>query len=347
MLPSLNGNKILDRSYPFEVTDASQVGEVRRFAANMGSELDLDEVQQGKIAIVINELGNNLVKYAKNGEILLRAINENPAGRGIEILSIDRGPGMMDVTNNLRDGVTSSSSPGTGLGAVKRISDTFDIYSEQGKGTLIVSIVMSNKVNALTTRWPFNIGAICIPMKGEVVSGDNWEVRRTPFGFDLVAADGLGHGPLANLASTKTCATFMETTGSHENLLKSIHISLKGTRGAAVFVVTSANGGNVEYSGVGNIRCILQNKDLIKTLISQNGTAGLQMRTIKPLFQVWDNHTLLILHSDGVMGRWDTSFCPALTFKHPALMAAAIYRDYNRGTDDLLIVTIGKMHDSN
>ncbi len=77
---------------------------------------------------------NNLISYARGGELLVRVI---PAlnsidlvdGTGIEILSIDRGSGIENMGQSLRDGFSTGTTPGTGLGAVNRQSDVFDFYS--------------------------------------------------------------------------------------------------------------------------------------------------------------------------------------------------------------------------
>ena len=77
-------------------------------------------------------------------------------------------------------------------------------------------------------------------------------------------------------------------------------------------------------------------------MISQNGTAGLQIRTVKPMKISWDAYSLLVLHSDGIASRWDLSQYPGLMQHHPAIVAGVGYRDFARGSDDLTIVVVRK-----
>ncbi len=341
MLPLPSGSNRHERSFAFDLAEFSQVGEVRRFAATLCAELEFDEVRQGKVAIVINELGNNLVKYARSGQLILRAVSRG-GDRGLEILSVDKGPGIPNISLSMEDGFTTGSTPGTGLGAVRRQSDVFDIFSEPGRGTLVVAILMRNPGERMPDDEWFEVGAVCLPIHGESVCGDGWSVRREGRELHVLVADGLGHGPLAHKAATEAIEVFFESKLPQDQLMKQIHGRLKSTRGAAVFLASSATGSDVRFCGVGNIRSILFSPSSTKTLISQNGTAGLQIRTVTPMSLPWGAEAHLVLHSDGLTSRWDNASYPGIHRKHPSLLAAALYRDYVRGTDDATVVVIGK-----
>src|SRR4051812_15664360 len=118
------------------VSDASQVGEARRAAARVAADAGLDERRAAEATIVTTELANNLHRYGGGGEILLRRVDDPP---GMEIISSDRGPGMADVAACLRDGYSTGGTPGNGLGAVKRLSAEFELFSAPDKGTVILS----------------------------------------------------------------------------------------------------------------------------------------------------------------------------------------------------------------
>ena len=109
-----------------EVSDASQVGEARRTAMRMADLAPLNQTQRGAVGIVVTELATNLSKYATKGRIVLQVLRR-ASGPCIEILAIDSGPGMGDVERCLRDGFSTSGTPGTGLGAVRRLATEFDI----------------------------------------------------------------------------------------------------------------------------------------------------------------------------------------------------------------------------
>lgn len=93
--------------------DASRVGEARRLAAELSTRLGFDATVAGRLAVAVNELGNNLVRYAQGGRLLLAA-REVSGNLAIELLSIDDGPGMDDLQACLRDGHSTGGSAGQG-----------------------------------------------------------------------------------------------------------------------------------------------------------------------------------------------------------------------------------------
>ena len=123
------------------------------------------------------------------------------------------------------------------------------------------------------------------------------------------------------------------------DLLVLIDSALRGTRGAAVFLV-SVTHGSLKFAGAGNIRAVIQTPEHQKTLITQNGIAGVRMGRVSPIEQTWDGQGYLILHSDGLTTKWDLTVYPGLLQRHPAVLAAVLYRDFSRGTDDSTVVVI-------
>src|ERR1700722_16132772 len=124
------------RSVCVPVTDSSQVGEARRVATAMAKELEFDGELLEKIRIVATEVANNLFKHGKDGKIFIRPLFDT-AVMGIEILSVDKGPGMANVEACLRDGFSTAGTAGTGLGSITRLSSFFDVYSVLGSGTAL------------------------------------------------------------------------------------------------------------------------------------------------------------------------------------------------------------------
>src|SRR3954469_7596574 len=118
------------------MADASRVGEARRHCAQLAAECGLDEVVAGQLAIIVNELGNNLVRHATGGRLL---VSGRPERREVEVISVDKGPGIADIQRCLGDGYSTAGTPGTGLGAVRRLAREFDIHSAVPQGTIIVA----------------------------------------------------------------------------------------------------------------------------------------------------------------------------------------------------------------
>lgn len=101
---------------------------------SIGSGLGL--VDQTKIVTAASELARNLIDYGGGGTMTIEAVNDG-ARRGVRLVFEDQGPGIADIEQALRDGYTSGSGLGLGLGGAKRLSSEFHIDSRVGEGTRI------------------------------------------------------------------------------------------------------------------------------------------------------------------------------------------------------------------
>jgi len=88
------------------------------------------------IATAISELARNIVSYARQGEVILRRV-ENLHTKGMMIVARDHGPGIPNIQHVMRDGYSTSGGLGLGLPGVKRLMDEFGIESRVGTGTTI------------------------------------------------------------------------------------------------------------------------------------------------------------------------------------------------------------------
>src|SRR5215210_5759506 len=142
------------------VTEISQVAEARRTATALAGQLALDEAGTGKLALIVTEAATNLTKHATGGEILLYALQSGQIG-GVQMLALDKGPGIANAARALRDGYSTTGSPGTGLGAIERLASSFDIHSMPGTGTALLARLWSEPLPA---RPPFlEVGAVSLP----------------------------------------------------------------------------------------------------------------------------------------------------------------------------------------
>jgi len=89
------------------------------------------------IATAASELARNIIKYAGEGEIIIRVVDEGPH-RGLEIEARDRGPGIDDLESAMQDHVSKGGTLGLGLPGVRRMMDSFQIRSKPGEGTIVV-----------------------------------------------------------------------------------------------------------------------------------------------------------------------------------------------------------------
>ena len=116
------------------VEERSQVAAVRRETAALGAALGFDSQALGRLAIAVTEAATNIVKHAGRGRIFARALDAGPDD-GLEIVAIDRGPGMPNIAAGMADGYSTSGTPGNGLGSISRMTAGFEIYSLPGRGT--------------------------------------------------------------------------------------------------------------------------------------------------------------------------------------------------------------------
>jgi anti-sigma regulatory factor (Ser/Thr protein kinase) len=327
------------RSMP--VGEASAVSEVRRRAVGAAERLGFDETRRGAVAIVATEVATNLVKHAREGEVAIREVR---SGRhaAVEILAFDRGPGISRIADSLRDGYSSAGSPGNGLGAMARMSTRFDISSTVGLGT-VVWCEIRNEPLAPPRAGELETGVVCLAIPGEGVCGDGWLVQPMPNdGCSLAVVDGLGHGREA-AAAADIALEFLarETTLSPGALLETAHGVLRPTRGAAIAVAEiDAERGLIRYAGVGNIATSVVSAGRSRSLVSMNGTVGHVMSRTREFQEPFPEDAHLVMASDGISARWDLATMPGITSRHPAVIAAAIYRDHGRARDDATVLAV-------
>jgi hypothetical protein len=282
---------------------------------------------------VTTEAATNLVKHGGGGEILLRGL-----GDGVEVIALDRGPGMTDVGASLRDGYSTRGTQGNGLGAIRRMATAFDIYSAPGRGTAVLARIRSRPPVPEPVR--LETGAISLPKSGEAVNGDAWLVQPSARGARILVVDGLGHGPIANDAAQAAVEAFRDAPGETvEAALETCHLALRSTRGAALAVTeVDVETAVVRFAGVGNIAGSIWNGTTSHHTVSHNGTAGHGTVRIREFSYPWPKGALLVLASDGLATRWTLETYPGLSTRHPSLVAAILYRDHSRQRDDVTVV---------
>jgi anti-sigma regulatory factor (Ser/Thr protein kinase) len=320
------------------VTEISQVAEARRAGTAMARQLALDEADTGKVALIVTEAATNLAKHATGGEVLLYALQSGQIG-GIQMLALDRGPGIANAARALRDGYSTTGSPGTGLGAIERLATSFDIHSVPGAGTALLARLWSKPLSA-TLPPLLEVGALSLPKPGEDVCGDRWAVAYFPERTLILVADGLGHGQGAAEAALEAVHTFHEHTAlTPAAIVEAIHTTLRSTRGAAVAVTELAPAHEtLRFVGVGNISGIVLSSEGSRQMVSHNGIAGHSARKIQEFTYPWSSDALLALYSDGLVTHLDPERYPGLLKRHPDLIAATLYRDYARNRDDVTVV---------
>ena len=324
----------------FHIGELSEIAAARRAGNELARKLGFDEVRTGQVALVITEAGTNIVKHAREGEILLR-VRHCDGCAGVEIVALDRGPGMANVAVRMLDGNSTTGTYGVGLGAIGRLSSEFDMYLLEGQGTVLVMTVWGSATAPAPLDW--EVGAVCIALAGEEVCGDAFEVHCHAYGATIAMADGLGHGPDAARASEPAVELVLSRPGrTAGELMQLAHETLRGTRGAAMAVaVIDAKRESLTFAGIGNIAgSIYSSRGPRRHLMSHNGIVGSNLRKVQEFVHPWQSGALVIMHSDGIGTRWDLNAYPGLESRHPTLIAAVLYRDFARARDDASILVL-------
>jgi len=320
-----------------EISDSSQPGEARRAAVLFAEQLGMSETDRGAVAIAVTELATNILKHAKRGYMFGGRLSVEGTV-GMRVLAIDRGPGIRNIASALEDGYSTTGTAGNGLGAVRRLSTSFDIYSAPGRGTCVLADFWPGKKTP--KNGPMQIGALSIALQGESVCGDSWLFKTSRSTEWLMVADGLGHGVYAAEAAREAERVLVESeSASPASIMRDCHDALKKTRGAAVAIATiDHDKGTISFSGLGNISAILANGAHTRGLASHNGTVGHQMLRVQEFTFPWGKDSTLIMHSDGLATRWNLADYPGILNKHPSLIAAVLYRDFCRERDDVTVL---------
>ena len=324
------------RSRLIRVDDETLVAETRRVAAAAARDEGLCEADAHRAGIIATEIAGNLRKHAREGEVHISRLSPN-GSPGVEILAIDHGPGMADLNRCLADGFSTAGTPGTGLGAIRRGADEFDVFSQPEKGTILVARVYGARRQCPPPSW--EIAGVCVPVRGEEACGDAWSASLSDQTAEIVVADGLGHGILAAEASGAAIAAFARAAGKTPvDTLDSVHRALRHTRGAAIAIARLDFDGRVRYAGIGNIAGVLLGGGRQQFMVSHNGTAGLAAKRVQEFDYAMPPGGALVMHSDGLTSSWTLDHYPGLLRRHPAVIAGALYRDATRGRDDVCVV---------
>jgi hypothetical protein len=94
----------------------------------------------------------------------------------------------------------------------------------------------------------------------------------------------------------------------------------------------------VRFAGVGNISGTIVSPAKSSSMVSYNGTVGHEVRKIQEFVYEWPKGGLLVMHSDGMGTQWRLDRYAGLADKHPSLIAGVLYRDFNRGRDDVTVL---------
>ena len=324
------------------MSDRSSAGEARRTAVAAAQNLGFSPDRQNDIGIAATEVANNILLHAGSGEFVVCPFQQGSAA-WLDLLALDAGKGIEDVSRAFEDGYSTAGTAGQGLGAVKRLSDSCTVYSVAQKGTAFLSRFQRD--DAAPKR---SYGAVSLAMKGETVCGDAFLVLPGATRSLYMVVDGLGHGAHANEAAEVAVATVGAClTETAIEIVSRTHDALKKTRGAAMSVaIVDHDKKVVTYAGIGNISGMLTTGSTSRNMISQNGTLGAILPRVQEFVYPYQERTSLIMFSDGLNSKCNLTAHPGLAGRWPELIAGVLYRDFSRHRDDATVLVASLSEDA-
>ena len=325
--------------------DSSYSGIVKRKIKDSALKAGFTDSKLGEVEVIVSELISNAIKYADGKcHFLCKSILEDDTP-GIEIIYFDDGPGISNPEKMLKDGTSSRiGSLGEGLGAIFRLSDFCDLYTQCEKGTVILIRKFIKRKIKQQMLPEITLGVVGVAISGETYCGDSWHLIEDDKKIDVLISDGLGHGRNAWNASEKAIESFRK---NHllpvPEQLTHMHEDLRKTRGGVCFIYSAAlDSGVVSYCGVGNISAkVVSENDKISNCISFNGIVGFTLPSrIHESQTMWNDRDMIIAHSDGLTTKWNLKDYPGIEKHHPTLIAAVLYKNHSRKHDDALIVIL-------
>jgi hypothetical protein len=248
---------------------------------------------------------------------------------------------MQSVAQSRVDGHSTSGSPGLGLGSIGRMAVNFDIYTQVSQGTALRFEVWPTAA-APPADPEIELGVVAMAKPGEEVNGDAWHLHSRRGRHMLVIVDGLGHGPAAATAARVAINTALERPElSPQDQLARMHGALRPTRGAAASVASLVpSRGTGSFCGIGNVGCVVRTAGRSRGLVVHNGTLGHQVRKLQAYDFPFEAGAALIMHTDGLTTSWNLDTYPGLEHRHAGLVAAVLFRDCRRRSDDVTVAVL-------
>jgi serine/threonine-protein kinase RsbT len=126
----------VERNETLEVRISTDVARVRQVVRAWSVEVGFSLVDQTKMVTAASELARNTLEHGGGGSAQVQLLSDG-VRRGVRLVCVDQGPGIPDVATALRDGYTSGTGLGLGLGGARRLVNEFAIESRVGEGTTV------------------------------------------------------------------------------------------------------------------------------------------------------------------------------------------------------------------
>lgn len=322
--------------------EPSAAAGVRRRAAALAERLGFAGGHLERVRLAATEAATNLVRHARRGEMLIRVVRGGGTAT-LELVALDHGPGIADVPVSLLDGYSTRGTLGVGLGSIERLADQCGLYSLPRVGTVLYARFRSPGSPAGPGAAAPPFAGLTVPIEGEEECGDAYTVRLLDGTVYALLCDGLGHGPLAARAAAEAVRAAHETAlpASPAEVLAHVRRRMAATRGGAVAVAAVEPAAErVRFAGIGNVAGWIVGPERRQGMISVPGIAGAGTGRIREHAYALPRGAAVVLHSDGLTGRWSLADRPGLLARDPLLIAATLLRDAGIRHDDRSVLAV-------
>ena len=365
----LSGQSAIGNRKSQMVSHSSDASAARRAAKQVAQAIGFGDRESDEIALVVSELASNLVKHAGGGMLTLTPITD-ALRVGLQIESVDSGPGIPDVEQAITDGFSTADSLGYGLGTVNRLMDEFDISSEGGP---------EHSTRIVCTRWlclkarsiescPLDLGAATRGHPGMTLNGDAFVTKKRGESALVAVIDGLGHGQYAHRAAQKA-REYVERHFDQPliSIFRGTGRACLATRGVVMALARFAIGDqnaefgthatdrktqanpavrnqqaalHVTFATIGNIEArVFGGPEPVGFRICR-GIIGANAPNPAITEHRWDPSNVMVLHTDGLTTRWRWEDFAHLASQSATEMAQGLLCALAKDNDDATVVVV-------
>lgn len=324
------------------VSHSSDVAIARHEARQLSQTLGFAPVICEEIVLVVSELATNLVVYAQEGYLILTPLSER-SRQGLQIESLDRGPGIPDVELAITDGFSTAGNLGNGLGTANRLMDEFHITSQVGANA---------RTHIICKRWlrsdrpdpdcPLEFGAASRSYPGTTLNGDAFTIKRWGQNVLVAVVDGLGHGQYAHRAA-RTAQDYINRHYDQPltELFRGTGRACRATRGVVMAIAHFDWGQNLlTFATVGNIEARVIGANPPVRFLVRRGIIGNNAPSPAITCHPWQPHYVMVLHTDGLITHWQWEELPQLRGKPATAIAQELLRALAKDNDDATVVVV-------
>ena len=119
-----------------EIRSPDQVALARRTVQEWATASTFSTLDRTKFVTAASEIARNTLVHGHGGTMTMSELDAD-GRKGLKLVFLDEGPGIVDIERALTDGFSTAKSMGLGLGGTRRLVNEFDIQSAPGQGCLV------------------------------------------------------------------------------------------------------------------------------------------------------------------------------------------------------------------